>query len=58
MKESHKEMENDKQAKPKYFICPRCGARVLEQRRVRHSCFRSHLKEMEMDIVRMGWMSR
>jgi ribosomal protein S27AE len=58
MKQSHKEMEDGKQAKAKYFICPRCGARVLDQRRVRHACFRIHLKEVEMDIVRMGWMSR
>ncbi|MBN1254635.1 MAG: hypothetical protein JXA50_05115 [Deltaproteobacteria bacterium] len=42
----------------KYLTCPRCGARVLYQRRIGHSCFRSHLKEMEMDIARMGWMIR
>jgi uncharacterized C2H2 Zn-finger protein len=42
----------------KYLTCPRCGARVPYHRRVIHSCFRAHLKEMEMEIVRMGWESR
>ena len=58
MKQSDKKMEDSKKAEVKYLTCPRCGARVLYQRRIVHSCFRTHLKEMEMDIVRMGWMSR
>jgi uncharacterized C2H2 Zn-finger protein len=42
----------------RYLTCPRCGARVPYHRRVIHSCFRAHLKEMEMEIARMGWESR
>jgi len=58
MKTSNKEMETSKKDQAKYLTCPRCGARVLYQRRVVHSCFRIHLKEMEMDVVRMGWMNK
>lgn len=58
MKTVNKEMETSKKDQDKYLTCPRCGARVLYQRRIVHSCFRTHLKEMEMDIMRMGWMSR
>ena len=45
----HREKDIDR-----YLTCPRCGALVPYQRRVRHRCFRAHLKEMEMDIARMG----
>jgi uncharacterized C2H2 Zn-finger protein len=58
MKATNKEMQNRKKDMDKYLVCPRCGALVLYQRRVIHSCFRAHLKEMEMDIARMGWGSR
>jgi len=58
MKTSNKEREDSKKDQNRYLTCPRCGARVLYQRRIVHSCFRTHLKEMERDIARMGWMSR
>ena len=58
MKQSNKKLEDSKKTQDRYLTCPRCGARVLYRRRIVHSCFRTHLKEMEMDIVRMGWMSR
>ena len=58
MKTSNKKVDDSKKDAVKYLTCPRCGARVLYQRRIVHSCFRTHLKEMEMDIVRMGWMNR
>ena len=54
MKASNKDMEDRTKDMDKYLTCPRCGARVLYQRRVMHPCFRAHLKEMEMDIARMG----
>jgi uncharacterized C2H2 Zn-finger protein len=55
MEASNKQMENRKKDTDKYLTCPRCGARVPYQRRVIHSCFRAHLKEMEIEIARMGW---
>jgi DNA-directed RNA polymerase subunit RPC12/RpoP len=58
MKASNKVERQKEKAIDKYLTCPRCGARVLYQRRVIHSCFRAHLKEMEMEIARMGWGSR
>jgi uncharacterized C2H2 Zn-finger protein len=58
MKASNKEKENEKKDMDKYLTCPRCGTRVPYQRRVIHKCFRAHLKEMEMEIARMGWVSR
>jgi transcription elongation factor Elf1 len=58
MKASNKEMENRKKDMDRYLTCPRCGARVAYYQRLRHSCFRAHLKEMEMDIARMAWGSR
>jgi uncharacterized C2H2 Zn-finger protein len=58
MKASNKEMEDRKKDMGRYLTCPRCGARVPYHRRVIHSCFRAHLKEMEMEIARMGWVSR
>ncbi|MEJ2066693.1 MAG: hypothetical protein P8Y09_01745 [Deltaproteobacteria bacterium] len=54
MKASNKEMENRKKDMDRYLTCPRCGARVAYYQRLRHSCFRAHLKEIEMDIARMG----
>jgi DNA-directed RNA polymerase subunit RPC12/RpoP len=58
MKTSNKVERQKEKDLDKYLTCPRCGARVLYQRRVIHSCFRAHLKEMEMEIARMGWGSR
>jgi uncharacterized C2H2 Zn-finger protein len=58
MKASNKEKRYGEKDFDKYLTCPRCGARVPYQRRVIHSCFRAHLKEMEMEIARMGWVSR
>jgi uncharacterized C2H2 Zn-finger protein len=58
MKASNKDMEDRKKDMNKYLTCPRCGARVAYYQRLRHSCFRAHLKEMEMDIARMAWGSR
>jgi DNA-directed RNA polymerase subunit RPC12/RpoP len=55
MEASSKEKRQKEKDFDKYLTCPRCGARVLYQRRVIHSCFRAHLKEMERDIARMGW---
>jgi uncharacterized C2H2 Zn-finger protein len=52
MKASNKAMRQ--KDTDKYITCPRCGALVLYQRRFRHPCFRAHLKEIEMDIARMG----
>ncbi len=58
MKASNKAMRQKEKDIDQYLTCPRCGARISYQRRFRHSCFRAHLKELKMDIVRMGWMSR
>jgi transcription elongation factor Elf1 len=58
MKASNKEKRQKDKVFDKYLTCPRCGARVPYHRRVIHSCFRAHLKEMEMEIARMGWGSR
>lgn len=58
MEASNKAMRKRGKDTDKYLTCPRCGALVLYQRRFLHPCFRAHLKEMEMDIARMGWVSR
>ena len=58
MKASNKEKRQQEKDSDKYLTCPRCGARVPYHRRVIHSCFRAHMKEMEMEIARMGWGSR
>lgn len=58
MEALNKEQRQRERDMDKYLTCPRCGARVLYQRRVIHKCFRAHLKEMEMEIARMGWVSR
>lgn len=58
MKASNKGKRRKEHDFDKYLTCPRCGARVLYQRRIVHKCFRAHLKEMEMEIARMGWVSR
>jgi uncharacterized C2H2 Zn-finger protein len=58
MEASNRAMRRIEKDTDKYLTCPRCGALVLYRRRVMHPCFRAHLKEIEMDIARMGWVSR
>ena len=58
MKALNKEKRHKEYDQNKHLTCPRCGTRVPYHRRVIHKCFRAHLKEMEMEISRMGWVNR
>jgi hypothetical protein len=55
MKQSRKEVREQKRYDERYVACPRCRARVSYERRGKHRCFRQHLMEVERDIARMGW---
>jgi uncharacterized C2H2 Zn-finger protein len=54
MKGAKKSVREEKRDTGQYLACPRCRAIVPYYSRYRHQCFRDHLKEMEMDIARMG----
>ena len=53
MKVSNKKTEDREQNADRYLTCPRCGELVVYHRRLRHSCYRSHMVEMQRDMARM-----
>jgi ribosomal protein S26 len=54
VKESNKATEKKERSPEKHIICPQCGALVPYHRRMGHSCFRSHMIELQKDIARFG----
>jgi ribosomal protein S27AE len=58
MRTVRKGLREEKKEDNRYLSCPRCGGVVLYQRRNGHRCFRRHLMELEMNIMRMGRAER
>ncbi|MEJ2068138.1 MAG: hypothetical protein P8Y09_09400 [Deltaproteobacteria bacterium] len=58
MNASNKETAYGKQDTDKYLTCPRCGERVSYHQRLRHSCYRSYMVEMQREMARMDWSLR
>lgn len=54
VKEANNTKKKRERGTEKYLTCPRCGALVPYYRRLGHSCFRSHLMEIERDLARFG----
>jgi uncharacterized C2H2 Zn-finger protein len=54
MKVANKMAEEVKREAGPYLTCPRCKAMISYRRRGGHHCFRQHLKEIEVDIARLG----
>ena len=53
MKAANKETDDREQNTDRYLTCPRCGERIAYHHRLRHSCYRSHMVEMQRDMARM-----